>query len=396
LFTMIFNKSTSSTLFLTLFFVTISAEDPAVLIHNKKLLSPGCTSPVERDALYIKYHSDNSCNRAHYNAYKASLNRQATYHYFRTSGTHHLVPDRSTVICPAVVQELYQPNQEMGYDSDWMVENTASTPVVLAWVDPESGVEYSAFNHITPPQNDPIAIVQPGQWRHLHTFEGHVFHAREVLEDGSTGRVLLQHRVGLIPIGEQAASDGRLMGCNLHDPEPIVEQVVDQVVQQTVAPEYQRTPLKPMMDCNQIAMGFRNRAGCPLHGYFIQANTCHEVFKLHLGTTSPQIAQDFHHDWASDTKFETSFVGHSFVFRSTSDPSILVDRVDVRATQIIDCPDLKQQTSAVRLPADVALPAVASIHNNNTMANTTTAGSVRLVDQLDVASVLYSAGMFTF
>ena len=99
-----------------------------------------------------------------------------------------------------------------------------------------------------------------------------------------------------------------------------------------------------------------------------QANTCHEVFKLHLGTTSSQTTQDFHHDKASDTKFETSFIGHSFVFCSARDPSILIDCIDVQSTPIINFSDLIQQTSAVQLPVDIALPVVTSIHNINTMA----------------------------
>jgi hypothetical protein len=86
-----------------------------------------------------------------------------------------------------------------------------------------SFLEVSAFDEkISPPNHDPRAILKPNEWKSLQTHEGHVFHVREILKDGSMGQVLLQHRVGLIPVTNRY---GHELHCDPTepDPEPIVE-----------------------------------------------------------------------------------------------------------------------------------------------------------------------------
>ncbi|VEU41850.1 unnamed protein product [Pseudo-nitzschia multistriata] len=48
-------------------------------------------------------------------------------------------------------------------------------------------------------------------------------------------------------------------------------------------------------------------------------------------------------DWASKTKYEGSIIGHTFVARLASDPSVVVDTYTLEPTQIIDCPTTKKQ-----------------------------------------------------
>lgn len=62
-------------------------------------------------------------------------------------------------------------------------------------------------------------------------------------------------------------------------------------------------------------------------------------------------------DWESSTKFEGSFIGHTFVARLASDPNVVVDSYTVKTTKIIDCPHLKQkvQTSSKEPPAAEAV-----------------------------------------
>ena len=43
-------------------------------------------------------------------------------------------------------------------------------------------------------------------------------------------------------------------------------------------------------------------------------------------------------DWASSTKYEGAFIGHTFVARKADDPSVVVDKFTVQPTRIIDCP----------------------------------------------------------
>jgi hypothetical protein len=122
-----------------------------------------------------RYHVDQVCNRAGYNAFKAKMNRHLTYQKYIPTG-FGTVPNQRTVYCPETVQDLTAPHHTTGYDTVWIVENTASDPVVLSFVNPQDGMEYSAINpKITPPQDDKDAILQPGAWRALYTWEGHVF-----------------------------------------------------------------------------------------------------------------------------------------------------------------------------------------------------------------------------
>jgi hypothetical protein len=253
-----------------------------------------------------------------------------------------------------------------GLDTSWIVENTASSPVVLSFV--KDGVERSAVQtSISPPEDDPKAILQPGEWKAINTYDGHVFHARELLPDGTTGKVLLQHRVGAIPIGEKVS---RNVVCPDVDDEPMV--LTDDGTKVT-HPNFQRTKAPPKKVCNTIEVSFRNMAGCPLNGYYVQAGTCEETFKHHLGVQSS--VNDFMKDWGSSTKYESSYVGHTFVFRSAFSDQV-VDKVTIRPTQITDCPDLKQTVATALATDAILLPTANRLRNNNSnnaSNNTTTA-----------------------
>lgn len=276
------------------------------------------------------YHNDGVCNRLEFNRFKSNLNRPAMRQKLQAMGGANLVPDQKTVICPLEEVDLTPAAGQVtttGFDTIWMVENTASTPVVIAYVDQKNGMEYSAVNsHISPPQADPQAILQPGQWKPIYTFEGHVFHVRELnSDDGTTGRLLVQHRAGLVPIGANI-DPALLVNCPLQDVEPAKD------------PNFQRTPPRDNRPCNIVDLGFRNRAGCPIHAYFVRAtgDTCQEEFRFHLGVHAE--TDDFANAWPSTTKYESSFMGHTYVFRLGSNPAVVVDKVTMQPTKIIDCP----------------------------------------------------------
>jgi len=136
------------------------------------------------------------------------------------------------------------------------------------------------------------------------------------------------------------------MSCPLDDPEPLVELMNGEGLERD--PNYARTVEPPIKECHLMDIGFRNMAGCPLNVYWQQPNTCGEEFKFHLGTDG--YANDFHWDWQSPTKFESTKIGHTFVFRNPIDNS-LVDLITLLPTQIVDCPDLKQKV-ALPVPID--------------------------------------------
>jgi len=285
--------------------------------------------------------------------------RYLTYQKYKGTVGFDAVPNQRTVLCPEVVQDLSTPGNNYGYDTVWIVENTASDPVVLSYVNPIDGVEYSAMNtKITPPHDDPDAILAPGLWRAIYSWEGHVFLARQLLTKGSSekalGPVLMQHRTGLIPIGLNAQE----LMCMSSDPEPLLNG--------TRVPEYARTPPATDRLCNTIDLGFRNMANCPLHAYYVnpmgdeqvQALADYEevddtkplyeeLFEFHLGINPRPL--DFTWDWDSKTKFEGTMIGHTFAFRSAEDPSILVETHTVRPTRIPDCPNLKKKQQVNRV-----------------------------------------------
>jgi len=309
-----------------------------------------CPTTVESLATYHKkYHDDSVCDRQKYDAFKRNLGKHLTHKVFIETKEHNLVPNQKTLVCPAVVNDLSNPHAPVGYDTNWFVENTASKPVLLAWV--KEGIEYSAVDtSISPPEADPKAVLKPGEWRHVNTFEGHVFHARELTDDGSPGKVLLQHRAGLVPIGSKAR---QWLTCPTDDPEPLVTDA--ETGMQIRDPAFARTKERPLKDCHLMDLGFRNMAGCPLNVYWQVPDTCEEVFKFHLGTNG--YSNDFHWDWESPTKFESTKVGHTFVFRSPSQPDQLVDSITLLPTQIVDCPDLKQKVAmSIMHAAEIVIP----------------------------------------
>jgi hypothetical protein len=216
------------------------------------------------------------------------------------------------------------------------VENTASTPIAIAWV--TDGQEWSPWHPDVKPQDDPDCILKPGEWKAVPTFESFVYHARELTEEGP-GNILLQHRAGLVPLGNPNAY---ACDASLPDVEPIIPETAER------KQEFARTPPHEVRRCNAIDLGFRNQVGCPLDVYWAgnieqvpdQGFNCDEQFKFHIGTKPA--TQDFMWDWESSTKFEGTYIGHTFVARLTSNPEVVIDSYTLQPTRVIDCPNLKQ------------------------------------------------------
>jgi hypothetical protein len=45
------------------------------------------------------------------------------------------------------------------------------------------------------------------------------------------------------------------------------------------------------------------------------------------------------------TKYEGSYIGHTFVARLASDPKVVIDTYTLEPTRIVDCPDMKQKVT---------------------------------------------------
>jgi hypothetical protein len=264
-------------------------------------MDPTCPTVQHYDA---PYHKDTACDRAQQNLFKDAYNRDGIYARLSATGPDS-VPSQHTGFCPQTVTALTNSKASTGFDTVWLVENTASTPVVVAFMMEQADGTYkevSAFdNKISPPNHDPKAILLPNQWKSLQTHEGHVFHVREINKDGSMGQVLLQHRVGLIPITNKY---GHELNCDPLDPD--VEPVVEVAGELDRDPNFARAIPVPMRACNALDVGFRNQVGCPLNAYYTgmyslkgaakprgslrigdyangeghTSKSCHEVFKF--------------------------------------------------------------------------------------------------------------------
>jgi len=346
-------------------------------IHNVRNIQtviqpvdPAADCPPVEDYT-AEYHLDTVCNKRAQNTFQDSLGRGRIREWLQQEGIYH-VPNRRTHHCPpAPLIDMFQhfnssdPTYLYGYPTMWIVHNTAKTPVVVSWVDrskriqTNDGINYyqevSAIDGKTSPaHHDPNAILQPGQWRMIDTFDGHVFYVRR-LDGSSMGPVVMQHRVGLIPV-QNVFGHALEQFCDPNDPdiEPTVEVGDDHHKER--APEFKRSLRPPLRACNTQDIGFRNLVGCPLNVYYsgtynmtgsprqadeacsLTQKSCHEEFKFHLGKNP--YSDDFHWGWDSQTKFEGTFVGHNFVFRLQANDHIVVDTVTVEPTYVLDCPNI--------------------------------------------------------
>lgn len=195
-----------------------------------------------------KYHRDEVCMTKPTYPRMGAHERRDVYTRLMNSGMGAtLVPNEETRTCPLEVQSLESSSAVKGFDTTWIVENTASTPVVLAWV--VNGVEWSPFTPDMKPQDDPKAILQPGDWTSVPTFQSFVYHVRELAENGP-GPILLQHRAGMIPLGNPQNVQCAAAAPDVEPVEPKTG---------VTNKEFGRQGTDPNRRCNTIDVGFRNQ-----------------------------------------------------------------------------------------------------------------------------------------
>jgi len=303
------------------------------------------------EQLHMKYHAPDICQSKPSRPMVGHDERGLIYAKLLAGGVGAaLVPETQTIFCPIDKPvSLEEPLSVKGFDTTWIVENTSENAVLLAWV--VNGVEFSPFLPDVPPMNDPKAMLLPGDWISVPTFESFVYHVRAIDKEGNPGDVVLQHRAGMIPLGRK---NGAPADENSIDPEPFSPDRVGTVDHPNpVVQEAGRkgTQLRP---CNTVDIGFRNYAAFPLSVFWAShldlvpevGFTCAEKYKFHMGTMDAP--QDFMWDWGSKSKYEGSFMGQTFVARRADDPSVVVDSYTLQPTRIIDCPKKKKKKQHVK------------------------------------------------
>jgi len=287
-----------------------------------------------------KYHHPQACLSKPARPSVGDASRHSTYQKLMNSGVGaSLVPDETTITCPMhETESLESPTAIKGFDTTWIVENTSTKTTLVSWV--VNGVEVSPFEPGLAPMDDPKCLLKPGDWISVPTFESFVYHVREVEKNGP-GRLVLQHRAGMVPLGKPSASDAK----KTFDVEPFSPRSLEA---NPPLEETGRVGTKSR-PCNVIDIGFRNMAGVPLAVYYAgnlkeipgAGFSCHEMYHFHMGLNPAP--QDFMWDWSSSSKYEGSFIGHTFVARRADDPSVVVDSYTLQPTKIIDCPRKEQQ-----------------------------------------------------
>jgi len=293
------------------------------------------------------YHHPQFCETRPSRPEKGHDERGLIYRKLKESGTGaSRVPNQQTVTCPVgEVQSLDNEMASKGFDTTWIVENTSKKNVVVAWSVDE--FEWSPFHPDLKARDDPKAMIRPGEWISIPTFESFVYHVREIDDDGALGNIVLQHRIGMIPIGNP--NDNHQCDATSLDVEPYspgLELEEQEFGREGASDWTEGTRDRP---CNTIDIGFRNQVGCPLSVYWANALeevpeegfSCAEKYRFHMGTQAS--SQDFMWDWNSATKYEGSIIGHTFVARLESDPSVVIQKYTLEPTKIIDCPTDKEK-----------------------------------------------------
>lgn len=321
------------------------------------------TNRKDNEPSFSKYHGDHTCHRERYHEVSQGLHRRSRMGYYNKKlGTYETVPNQQTISCPTtsffswhdddddVTTTTTSKKNTIGLNAMWIVENRASMPMVLAYIN-HDGLEVSAQDdQIYPAVRDPSTILAPGEWTGIMAYERHVFTARSVIhqELGIVGPIALQHRVGLRPIGLDFLKKNVTLTCPIEDIEP------RHPITQQIHPEYARTlSPAPLRHCHTLDIGFRNMLPCPVHGYYVTKQQpsspdeekkdddiiCSERFKFHLGIARNDMT-DIFHDWQSNIKYENTFIDHIFRFRLATNPDVIVDTVTIEPTYIYDCPSM--------------------------------------------------------
>lgn len=295
---------------------------------------------------HVKYHSDRVCNRTHYNVLKRSFNRKLRRKTLRLLvGLAHEVNDENTpreALFPPGERILHCPEGdsaalpdwsvvELGLDTTWVVENSLDRPVRLSLVDYQehSGQEMSPYQPWLLALKDAQTIIEPGKFRGIQALEVQVFRVRAVplAQDGMSvsnqdepGPVLLQYRAGV----REVAADYSRIDCDPRTPD--IKPPRNETGRDRVAP-------KENLKCHAIVVGFRNLSPCPLNAYFIHNGT--ESFRYHLGTNH-SVHAIMQETWSSSTKFETTYIPHSFIIRHATTNEFF-QRYTLQPTRIRDC-----------------------------------------------------------
>ncbi len=367
---------------LTAFLVAACASPfPELLVSN----SPACAL---QSPWLPEYHLDSTCDRSWHNSREhrvkryqeimLQLSQQQQQQQQVVIDALHTIPTptalyapnqvliEETISCPnGALQDLWRVAGErhvlsLGLPTKWIVENTASSAVVVALVTSSSQtisplLVSAAHFIVSPPQRDVDAVLQPGEWKSYDVLEGQVFHVYQLeqqhKEPAQLGKLVLQHRVGLISIqkspSEQHEKDERwnqlCRSTDQHDrpsaptvssfPQASPSSFIDRSLHYPFAMNHEHER------CNILYRGFLNNVGCDVDVYYVRSKgagePCHEVKKFRLGTN----VSNSNNMANSNIQYQATLADSTFVVRLTHHPEVVVNTITIQPTRIVNCFD---------------------------------------------------------
>ena len=292
--------------------------------------------------------------------------------------------DQKTVVCPGEnTQNLHEGHVQYGLRTRLLLKNTASDPVVVAFVN-DNGSEVSAANaKIAPAQLDPDTVLAPGETKLFGVQEGHVFHIR----DAMTGELLMQHRAGFVPIENRYDQE---IDCpsEATDEYAIPVASVDYRVLRKFQ-QWKPVPVEKFGQPIELPVGFHNTivsskdgtTPCPVNLYFVkkQDQNPHrkpnyvEKFSTHLGVNQWSTAEEEAPN--SSIKYETTYSGHQFAVRLAHDDSVVVDYITMGPMHVHDCSNKKKTDATVQSAAHASAMIIPVGTTSHTHASTIMEGN---------------------
>jgi hypothetical protein len=154
---------------------------------------PACQSSADALQMERKFHSDHNCDRQRMNDPDTRAAHDLRLKKFPPS-LFMKIPREQTLYCPPITatnEALLLDEDDLvvvGHRERWILMNEGTKPISISFWWQKERKLVSAFNrYISPAQHDPGAIVNPGKWKTISAWQGHVFvmHQLELVDGGN-------------------------------------------------------------------------------------------------------------------------------------------------------------------------------------------------------------------
>jgi len=223
---------------------------------------------------------------------------------FHRGMDYQAIPLRRIELCP---MEKNVFSVDAGQETRIPMYNNASLPVQLFWVDQNGNEQF-------------VDTIPSRHHYSVQSYEGHVFHVRQMPTDDKRGTLLARYRSGHVDF-----TNKHNYPC---DPPEISGPWSPMAPR--IAPD--------KLECGFVRQGFVNRANCQLEVYFVR-DSINPTTKLvaQLGSISSHKGKEFDEVFQSSYHYEFSYEGHTFVAKSRSGK--IFDSKTIQRFEFQECPE---------------------------------------------------------